>query len=82
MLNIDINPYLDKEIVELVNNLEKLTNVPAEKFIANLVSGKDELIDLELLNEALEREKEYPIEQRIKDHHYYTSEELDQKLGL
>jgi hypothetical protein len=81
-LNINVNPYLDKEIAELVANLEKLTKIPAGKFLANLVTKKDKLEDLKLLNKLLEEEKAYPIEQRIKDRHYYTYEEGKIFLGI
>jgi len=82
MLNIDVNPYLDKEIIELVCNLEKLTKIPAGEIIADLASGKEKLDDLKLLNELLEEEKDYPVEQRLKDRNYYTSEEVGQRLGF
>jgi hypothetical protein len=74
--NINVNPYLDQEIIELVTNLEKLTNVPAGKFLANLVSGKDELADLELANKLLERKKKNPNPKT------YTSGEVDRILGF
>ena len=76
MTNINVNPYLDKELAELVTNLEKLTKVPAGKFLANLASGKDELPDLKLLKKLLEEKKLNPNPKT------YTSEEVGKMLGF
>jgi len=82
MLNIDVNPYLDKKTEELFISLERLTKVPAGEFIAGLASGEENLEDLKLLNELLKEEEKYPIEQRIKDRNYYTYEEGKKFLGI
>lgn len=82
MISIDVNPYLDKEIIWLVTNLEKLTKVPAGEIIADLASGKGDLEDLKLLNELLEKEKVYPTSQMLKDRNYYTAEEVERMLSI
>jgi len=81
MLNIDVNPYLDKEISDLVLSLEKLTNelgkpVAAGEFIAGLAEGTENLEDLKDLNEVLKEKKRNPNPKT------YTSEELGKMLGF
>jgi len=76
MLNIDVNPYLDKETEALFASLEQLTNIPAGKFAANVMSGKDNLEDLKLANKILKREKINPNPKT------YTSEEVGKMLGF
>jgi hypothetical protein len=74
--------FLDRETKDLFFDLERLTRIPAAKFMANLATGKDNLEDLKLTRELLLKREKYPIEQMLAEHKYYTSEEVGKKLGF
>jgi hypothetical protein len=80
--------FLDEYTRNLFFDLERLASevnnqkVSAQEFAAGVLKGEDNLEDLKLAREILQRKKVYSTEQMLKDRKYYTSEEIGRKLGL